>query len=67
MGLTLARKKALISNPQHLVIEFGSTQVRRSSAYRGFFGSKPFSRTNDFLVAKGLELINWLALCTWFS
>jgi uracil-DNA glycosylase len=29
------------------------------SAYRGFFGSKPFSRTNEFLVAQGREPIDW--------
>lgn len=29
------------------------------SAYRGFFGSKPFSRTNGLLSQKGLNKINW--------
>jgi uracil-DNA glycosylase len=29
------------------------------SAYRGFFGSKPFSRANQILVAKGREPIDW--------
>jgi uracil-DNA glycosylase len=29
------------------------------SAYRGFFGSKPFSKTNEHLVAHGLEPIDW--------
>ena len=29
------------------------------SAYRGFFGSKPFSRANELLVAQGKELIDW--------
>ena len=29
------------------------------SAYRGFFGSRPFSRTNDLLVQQGAEPINW--------
>lgn len=29
------------------------------SAYRGFFGSKPFSKTNEHLVALGLEPIDW--------
>jgi uracil-DNA glycosylase len=29
------------------------------SAHRGFFGSKPFSKTNHFLVSKGLEPIDW--------
>jgi len=29
------------------------------SAYRGFFGSKPFSQTNKFLEAHGVEPIDW--------
>jgi uracil-DNA glycosylase len=29
------------------------------SAYRGFFGSKPFSKTNEHLVALGLEPLDW--------
>ena len=58
-GSYARKKKALISNSQHLIIE--SAHPSPLSAYRGFFGSKPFSRTNDFLVAKGLEPIDWLA------
>jgi len=30
------------------------------SAYRGFFGSQPFSKANHFLVAKGRQPIDWL-------
>ena len=29
------------------------------SAYSGFFGSKPFSKTNNFLISKGINPINW--------
>ena len=29
------------------------------SAYNGFFGSKPFSRTNNFLISKNIKPINW--------
>ena len=58
-GSYARKKKALISNSQHLIIE--SAHPSPLSAYRGFFGSKPFSRTNDFLVTKGLEPIDWLA------
>jgi uracil-DNA glycosylase len=29
------------------------------SAYRGFFGSKPFSKVNEILMSKGLDLIDW--------
>ncbi len=59
MGVLRPQEKALISNSQHLIIE--SAHPSPLSAYRGFFGSKPFSRTNDFLEAKGLEPVNWLA------
>lgn len=53
-----AQKKAkLIRNPQHLVIK--SAHPSPLSAYRGFFGSKPFSQTNDFLKKTGQEPIDW--------
>ncbi|MGT2947765.1 uracil-DNA glycosylase [Streptococcus devriesei] len=52
------RKKALITNPIHHIIE--SPHPSPLSAHRGFFGSKPFSRTNDFLQAQGIEPIDWL-------
>lgn len=52
------KKKALITNPKHAVIE--SAHPSPLSAYRGFFGSKPFSRTNEFLAANGEETIDWL-------
>ena len=29
------------------------------SAYRGFFGSKPFSKTNQFLISQGIQPIDW--------
>ncbi|MGT2846210.1 uracil-DNA glycosylase [Streptococcus massiliensis] len=57
-GAYARKKKALISNPKHLIIE--SPHPSPLSAHRGFFGSKPFSRTNDFLVSKGLKPIDWL-------
>lgn len=50
-------KKELITNPKHLVIE--SAHPSPFSARNGFFGSKPFSKTNDFLISNGLEPINW--------
>lgn len=43
--------------PQHLVIE--SAHPSPLSAYRGFFGSKPFSRSNAFLNGKGRGEIDW--------
>src|SRR5574344_1437340 len=49
-------KKALITNPKHLVIE--STHPSPFSASYGFFGSKPFSKTNNFLKANGIKEID---------
>ena len=50
-------KKKFITNPKHLVIE--SAHPSPLSAYNGFFGSKPFSRTNEFLRKNNLKEINW--------
>lgn len=57
-GSYARKKKALVTNPHHLVIE--SAHPSPLSAYRGFFGSRPFSRINQFLESKGLAPINWL-------
>lgn len=50
-------KKKLITNPKHLIIE--SAHPSPLSAYHGFFGSKPFSKTNEFLIKNNLEPIDW--------
>ena len=50
-------KKALITNKIHYIIE--SPHPSPLSASRGFFGSKPFSRANNFLVTNGIKPINW--------
>ncbi|MCI9280192.1 MAG: uracil-DNA glycosylase [Bacilli bacterium] len=50
-------KKVLITNPQHLVLT--SAHPSPFSANYGFFGSKPFSKTNEFLEKKGLQPIDW--------
>jgi len=50
-------KKILITNPNHLVIE--STHPSPFSAHNGFFGSKPFSKANEFLEKKNVIPINW--------
>lgn len=50
-------KKNLITNNIHCIIE--STHPSPFSAYNGFFGSKPFSKTNNFLISKGIKPINW--------
>ena len=50
-------KKNLITNPNHLIIE--SAHPSPFSARYGFFGSKPFSRTNDFLNKNNIVPIDW--------
>ncbi len=50
-------KKKLITNTIHLVIE--SAHPSPLSAYNGFFGSRPFSKTNDYLISQGIKPINW--------
>lgn len=50
-------KKNLITNNLHYIIE--SAHPSPFSAYNGFFGSRPFSKTNDFLRSKGLKEIDW--------
>lgn len=50
-------KKKYITNSHHLVIE--SAHPSPFSAYNGFFGSKPFSKTNNFLIKNKKEPINW--------
>ena len=50
-------KKEFITNPKHLVIE--SAHPSPFSARNGFFGSKPFSKTNEFLKKNGIKEIDW--------
>jgi uracil-DNA glycosylase len=50
-------KKAFITNPKHLVIE--SAHPSPFSARNGFFGSRPFSKTNEFLKKNGIKEIDW--------
>lgn len=53
-----AKEKAkLINNPKHYVIM--SPHPSPFSAYNGFFGSKPFSKTNEFLLKNNLKPIDW--------
>lgn len=53
-----AKEKAnLITNPHHYIIM--SPHPSPFSAYSGFFGSKPFSKTNEFLVKNNLSPIDW--------
>lgn len=50
-------KKEFITNPKHLVIE--SAHPSPFSARNGFFGSKPFSKTNDYLIKNNIKPIDW--------
>ena len=50
-------KREFITNKIHYIIE--SPHPSPYSARNGFFGSKPFSKTNNFLKSKGLKEINW--------
>lgn len=52
-------KGASIERTKHLVIE--SPHPSPFSAYNGFFGSKPFSKTNEYLTEQGKEAIHWLS------
>ena len=56
-GKPAQRKKEMIHNPKHLILE--SSHPSPLSAYRGFFGSRPFSRINAYLEQNGLEPIDW--------
>ena len=56
-GAYAREKKSLITNPKHLIIE--SAHPSPFSARNGFFGSKPFSKTNEFLKKNNIKEIDW--------
>lgn len=56
-GNPARRKKNMITNPRHFIIE--SAHPSPLSADRGFFGSRPFSRVNQFLESIGEPPIDW--------
>ncbi|GAB1612026.1 uracil-DNA glycosylase [Mammaliicoccus lentus] len=56
-GKPAQEKIKLIDTERHHIIK--SVHPSPLSAHRGFFGSKPFSETNQFLKSKGKEPINW--------
>jgi len=56
-GKPAQKKEALIDGSKHLIIK--SVHPSPLSAYRGFFGSKPFSRTNEYLEANGRTPVDW--------
>lgn len=56
-GKKAAYKRPLLTNKNHLILE--TNHPSPLSAYRGFFGSKHFSKTNNFLIKNALKPINW--------
>jgi len=56
-GKPAQQKEKLIDTDRHLVIK--SVHPSPLSASRGFFGTEPFSRTNDYLVEHGRRPIDW--------
>ena len=56
-GKPAQTKKAMLNNPKHLILE--APHPSPLSAYRGFFGSRPFSQANKFLMAHGIDPIDW--------
>ena len=56
-GSPAQKKKTMLNNPKHLILE--APHPSPLSAYRGFFGSHPFSQANRFLMKNGIEPIDW--------
>ncbi len=56
-GRPAQKKKAMLDNPKHLILE--APHPSPLSARGGFFGSRPFSKTNAFLEENGLTPIDW--------
>ncbi len=57
-GKFAQEKRTLIDESKHLILR--SVHPSPLSAYGGFFGCKHFSKTNEYLVSKGLDPINWI-------
>lgn len=56
-GAYAQKKGSFIDASKHLILK--SPHPSPFSAHNGFFGSKPFSKTNQYLASKGLTPINW--------
>jgi len=56
-GAYAQKKASFVNQKKHLVLQ--SAHPSPLSSYRGFFNSKPFSKTNTWLKKNGLKLINW--------
>lgn len=56
-GKPAQEKEKLITNPNHVILK--APHPSPLSAYRGFFGSKPFSKVNEILIQQGQTPIRW--------
>ncbi len=56
-GRPAQMKKSMLNNPKHLILT--APHPSPLSAYRGFFGCKHFSQTNEFLRKNGVKPIDW--------
>ncbi|MGB3007872.1 MAG: uracil-DNA glycosylase [Chitinophagaceae bacterium] len=56
-GKFAQEKRVLIDESKHLILR--SVHPSPLSAYAGFFGCKHFSKTNEYLAAKGIDPIDW--------
>lgn len=56
-GKPAQSKRPMLTNPSHLILQ--APHPSPLSAYRGFLGSRPFSRANDFLEKNGAGSIDW--------
>ena len=56
-GAPAGAKASLIDDKKHLILK--APHPSPLSSYRGFFGSKPFSKSNEFLTCKGIKPILW--------
>ncbi|MFA9463750.1 MAG: uracil-DNA glycosylase [Velocimicrobium sp.] len=56
-GRPAQNKISMLTNPKHLILK--APHPSPLSSYRGFFGSKHFSKANEFLIANGVEAVDW--------
>lgn len=56
-GKDAQKKASLLTNPAHLLLK--TAHPSPLAAYRGFFGSRPFSQANQFLIQQGAKPIDW--------
>lgn len=56
-GAPAGKKASMLDNPSHLILK--APHPSPLSAYRGFFGCRHFSKTNEFLTSRGSSPIDW--------